>query len=249
MAAHQPKRFYQTVSVSRAAGGYGVSLDGKPLKTPAGAELILPAPAVAEAIADEWRAQGEKMSLDTMTLTKLANAGLDRVATDRKAAIEQILRFARSETLCYRADAPKALVQRQGALWDPLLEWARVRYGAALACVAGITHVEQPPDALSTFEQVIAEEDNFSISGLASAAALTGSLVIALALLEGRLDAEQAFAASQLDEIFQAERWGWDFEAEQRSRTKATELAQIGRFLRLLRNAALSQCQIDEPST
>src|SRR5215831_3004102 len=136
-------RFYRNVSVGSEGQTYRVLLDGKPVLTPAGAELTIPTRALAEAIAEEWRSQGEKVRPDTMILTKLANTAIDRVAVHRRTAIAQILNFARSDLLCYRAESPESLVELQHRIWDPILDWARERYGAPLACGAGIGFVEQ----------------------------------------------------------------------------------------------------------
>jgi len=237
------KRFYREVSVDfltplegeGRAGGYQVLLDGKPIRTPSGAVSILPTTSLADAVAEEWRAQGDKIRPATMILTKLANTAIDRVAPNRQAVIAQILAFGKSDSLCYRAEAPEALVGRQVAAWDPLLEWARVRYGAELHVATGIGPIEQSPEALQALERAIAGHGDFALAGLHGAATLLGSVIVALALSEGRLDAGEAFAAAYLDEIYQAEKWGRDQEADRRLRNKAAELTEIARFLRILR--------------
>ena len=226
-------RFYRDVLVEKTGEAYGILLDGKPIKTPAGAAFLLPNENLARAVAEEWQAQGENIRPETLHLTKLANTAIDRVALHREAFIEQILAFAKSDSLCYRATAPQDLVARQAAQWDPLLEWAREHYGAPLHTTAGIGFVEQPPEAIEGLALALEGHDNFALGALNAAAALTGSTIIALGLAEGRLDADAAFAASQLDEIYQAEKWGQDDEALIRSRNKAVELTQIARFFRL----------------
>jgi chaperone required for assembly of F1-ATPase len=228
-------RFYRDVSIASQGQGYRVLLDGKPIHTPAGAELAIPTHALAEAIAEEWRSQGEKVRPDTMILTKLANTAIDRVAVHRRTAITQILSFARSDLLCYRAEAPKALVALQHRVWDPILDWARDRYGATLVCGAGIGFVEQAQEPLAALERAIDEYDSFGLSGLQAAATLLGSAVIALALAEQHLSAEEAFAAAQLEENYQADKWGRDFEAEKRRASKQAELVEIARFLESVR--------------
>ena len=225
-------RFYREVSVTRGEdNSYAILLDGKPIKTPAGAAFAVPNAALAEAIAAEWRDQGEKIRPETMPLTKLANTAIDRVAADRRAAIEQILAFARSDVVCYRAEGPQELVQRQSRLWDPLLAWARDRYGATLVCTTGIAFLSQPQDALAALERAVASADDFTLAGLHAAATLAGSVVIALALAERVLSPEQAYAAAELDAIYQAEKWGKDEEALRLSKKKANELSEIAIFL------------------
>jgi chaperone required for assembly of F1-ATPase len=228
------KRFYQEVFVAAQPNGFSVLLDGKPILTPARAELTLPTKALAEAIAEEWRAQVDTIRPETMVLTKLANTGIDRAGPNRAGFVEQILAFARSDLVCYRAEAPAELISRQTEIWDPLLDWVRQRYGASLRSAMGIGFVEQPPEALDALAGGIAEYDVFALAALQAAAALLGSAVVALTLAGNRLQPEEAFAAAQLDEIYQAEKWGADHEAEMRSRAKFEELFQIARFLRLL---------------
>ena len=233
-------RFYSDVSVVAQGQSYRVLLDGKPIRTPAGAELAVPTRALAEAIAGEWRSQGEKVRPDTMILTKLANTAIDRIAVHRLTTIAQILNFARSDLLCYRAEGPAALVELQHRVWDPILDWARARYGATLACGTGIGFVEQAPESLAALERAIDDYDSFRLSGLLAAVTLLGSAMIALALAEQRLSAEEAFAAAQLDENYQADKWGRDFEAEKLRASKQAELTEIARFLQALHNGNLT---------
>lgn len=233
-------RFYREVSIQspgegERASGYAILLDGKPIRTPAGAPLLLPNAALAEAVAEEWRVQEEKIRPETMLLTRLANAAIDRVAPNREAIVGQILAFARSDLVCYRAEAPEALLARQARAWDPLIEWARARYGASFKSAAGIAFVEQPKDALEALERAMAGQGDHALAGLHAAATLLGSAIIALALLEGQLGADEAFAAAELDEIYQSEKWGRDHDAQMRFRRNAEELSEIARFFRLLR--------------
>jgi chaperone required for assembly of F1-ATPase len=224
-------RFYRDVSVEKAGETYRILLDGKPIRTPAGGALLLPNDALAQAVAEEWREQGEKLKPESMPLTKLANTAIDRVAANRDVVIEQILAFAKSDLVCYRAAAPQDLVARQAAQWDPLLQWAHERCGAQFQTAACIAFVEQPPEAVAALGRALRTHDDFALCALNAAAALTGSAIIGLALSEGRLDADEAFTASQLDEMYQAEKWGQDPEALIQSRSKAVELTNIARFL------------------
>jgi chaperone required for assembly of F1-ATPase len=228
-------RFYKDVSVRESEGRYSVLLDGKPIRTPLGAPLAVPNRALAEAVAAEWRAQADTIRPESMLLTKHAKTAIDRVASGRAVAVEQVLAFAKSDLLCYRAEAPAELIERQARFWDPLLAWLKARHGAALLPGKGIVFVAQPADALAALERAIAAYDDFALAGLQSAAALTGSIVLALALAEGRIGAEEAFSASHLDELYQAEKWGRDAEAESRARTIAGELVEIERLFSSLR--------------
>lgn len=225
------KRFYKEVQVS---DDRRILLDGRPVKTPKRAELKLPTPALAEAVAAEWRGQGNEIAPAGMPLTKFANTAIDRVAGQEAAVIGQILAYA-NDHLCYRAAAPADLAARQAAEWDPLLSWAEARFGARLATQAGITHFPQPPEAVAALRRAVEAQPPFALAALHNAATLTGSLVLALALAEGRLSAAEAFAFSQLDERYQAERWGEDPEAAKRAAALAAELADTERFIRLVK--------------
>ncbi|HEY0281397.1 MAG TPA: ATP12 family protein, partial [Rhizomicrobium sp.] len=211
---------------------FSILLDGKPIKTPLRATLALPTRALAEAVAEEWRGQGELVVPTTMWLTKLANTAIDRVMGQEEHVIAQVLAYA-NDLLCYRAQAPAGLVARQNEDWDPLLEWAAERHGARLLVRAGISHIAQPEEAVAALRRALAEHDPFVLTALHAAATICGSLVLALALADGRLDAEEAFALSRLDERYQAERWGVDEEAEMRARVLAAELAAAARFMLL----------------
>jgi chaperone required for assembly of F1-ATPase len=232
------QRFYREVSVGhRGEGekGYSILLDGKPIRTPAGNPLALPNSQLAEAVAAEWRAQENNIDPATMMLTKLANTATDRVAPNRALAAQQTLDFGRSDLLCYRAESPADLVAREDRIWNPLLEWARSTYGIELQCGAGVAYIEQPAGALAALERAISRHTDFELAACHAAATLTGSAIIALALAAGRIGAAQAFSMSELDEAYQAERWGVDEEAERRSRKKLDELVVIAQLFGLLR--------------
>ena len=238
------RRFYKEVAVSSAsaidgeAGGPGagwlVLLDGKPLKTPRGAVLALPNNHLAVHIAAEWRDQGEEIKPLTMLFTKLANTAIDRVQGRTGEVSEMILAYI-NDALCYRAARPQELVARQNAGWNPLLEWAAERFGARLKVGTGVAHVSQPEESLAALDSALSAYDPFTLTAIHSAATITGSLVLALAMAEGRLDPYQAFMLSQLDERYQAENWGEDAEAAARSRALAAELSAAGLFMKLAR--------------
>ncbi len=170
-----------------------------------------------------------------MPLTRFANTAIDRVAPQRRLAVEQIAEFVGTDLVCYRAARPPELAARQQAVWQPLVDWAVLRYDAPLEITAGVIPVAQPPASLRAFEAAVAALDDFALAALHLATASCGSLVIALALVEGRLDADEAFAVSQLDESFQIEAWGEDPEQADRRRALAGDIAAAAQFLGLLR--------------
>ena len=231
------QRFYREASIGpRLTEGYAILLDGKPVRTPAGKPLALANREVAEAVATEWNAQESKIDPDKMMLTKLANTAIDRIAPDRSEAIRQIVAFGRSDLLCYRAQAPDDLVRRQDRVWNPLLDWASATYGIELERGAGVGYIEQPRPATAALEEALSHDTDLWLAACLAATTLTGSAIIALALAVGHMDASQAFAAAQLDEDYQAERWGRDEEAERRKRKKSDELTAIAHLFELLRS-------------
>lgn len=234
MTERKTRRFYKTVSVAETDGGFGVFLDGKQAKTSGHSALILPNRALAEAVAEEWRAQGEKIESAGMPLTKLANMAVAHMPHRRAQVANRILGFGRSELLCYRAEAPPELASRQSKAWDPLLDWLHKRHGARLKTGTGIGFIEQPGEAAMALDKAVWAHDDFALAALHEAAGVTGSLVLALALADGRLDAAEALALSRIDEAYQAEKWGEDAEAVARARALATDLAAAERFLRLV---------------
>ncbi|KPF79642.1 ATPase [alpha proteobacterium AAP81b] len=229
------KRFYTAAAVTGSAAPYGVALDGRPLRTPARAALALPTAALAEAIAAEWAAQGEAIDPRSMPLTGLANAAIDRVAADRRAFADALAAYAASDLLAYRAEAPAPLVAREAAAWDPLLAWARKRYDTHLIVTAGIVHVPQPPASLARLAAALHALDEFRLAALHPVITITGSAVIGLALIEGAIDAEAAFAAGHVDELWQVEQWGEDALAAEARASRRRELLAAARLLALLR--------------
>jgi chaperone required for assembly of F1-ATPase len=229
------KRFYKTAEPIPAAGGHGVALDGRLVKTSGKHDLIVPSLALAAAMAAEWDAQEGEIRREVMPLTRLAGATIDRSAAQRDAAVHQVAHYAGTDLVCYRAAHPPALAARQKAVWQPLIDWAVERYGAPLAVTSGVIPASQPAASLAAFTEAVAAHDDFSLTALHAATAACGSLVIALALLEGRLGADRAFAASQLDESFQIEAWGEDAEQATRRAALAAEIVAAARFISLLR--------------
>jgi chaperone required for assembly of F1-ATPase len=225
------KRFYQYVAVAAAADGHRVLLDGRPLHTPARRALTLPSAALAETLADEWRAQGETLRPDDMPLTRLANTAQDRMPELRAAAIDEMVGYAGTDLLCYRAATPLALVERQQHLWQPLLDWAAGAFGTRLAVTTTLVPVTQPDAAVRGLRAAVEELGDWPLVGLHAATTALGSLVLGLALTRGRIDAEQALAASLLDELFEIERWGKDAETERRHDALRREVDAAALFL------------------
>ena len=228
------KRIYQKAAPVPAAGGHAVTLDGRLVKTPGRRDLIVPSLALATAVAAEWEAQQGKIRRDAMPLTRLAGATIDRDAAQHGAVVRQVADYAGTDLVCYRAAHPPALAARQQAVWQPLLDWAAERYAAPLTVISGVIPSSQPAASLAAFQTVVAGHDNFALTALHTATTACGSLVIALALLEARLDAGEAFAASQLDESFQIESWGEDGEHAKRRAALAAEIAAAAEFISLL---------------
>ena len=228
------RRVYTTVETWPVEGGWGVALDGKPMRTPIKNELVLPSAALASAIAEEWDAQRDEIRPATMPLFRLAATAIDRTAGQRDLVVNEVADYAGTDLLCYRAERPPALAALQHAVWQKLIDWASQRYGATLAVTSGIVPAEQSPATMQAFAAAVAAQDDFRLAALHTLTMACGSLVIALALLEGRLDAEAAFAASQLDETFQIEAWGEDAEAVIRRRNLAADIEAAARFIALL---------------
>ena len=228
------RRVYKSVETRPVERGWGVSLDGRPLRTPAKRELSVPSAALAAAIAAEWDAQQPDIRPHTMPLTRLAATAIDRTADQRDKVAAEVAHYAGTDLVCYRAEHPPALAARQEAVWQPLLDWAAGRYDAGLAVTAGILPAAQSPASLKAFAAAVSSLDDFRLTALQATTAACGSLVIALALMEGRLDAEAAFDASQLDETFQIEAWGEDAEAIRWRAALADDIKAAARFLSLL---------------
>jgi len=225
-----PRRFYKSANVVPVEDGWGVQLDGKPLRSPAKRPFVLPTEALAAAIADEWQAQGDKINPHSMPLMQFAATAIDRVADDRTSLIEEIAGYGHSDLICYRATEPETLVRRQEERWQPLIAWLAERYDVVLNVATGIVAVEQPPHAFSTFRRVLGACDLYALTAASAMTGCTGSLVIALALTEGRLSPDEAADAALLDELFQAEKWGSDPEAERRRASIRADLAAAKRF-------------------
>ncbi|HTH15127.1 MAG TPA: ATP12 family protein [Magnetospirillum sp.] len=228
------KRFYKQASVGEVEGGFGVLLDGRPVKTPAGKRLAAPSRALAEAMVAEWQEQGEEIHPRTMPMTQLASTALDRVGPERDTILEQLAQFAGTDLLCYRADFPPDLVARETERWQPLLDWAVEALGARLIVTSGIVAVEQPEAAVAPLLARLGSYDVWRLTAAQSACAASGSLVLALALAEGRLTGQQTYELSQLDETYQIEKWGEDWEAADRRAALQRDILAAERLLTLV---------------
>ena len=191
-------------------------------------------------IGGKWRKASDGGRFDvidpaTMPLTRLATTAIDRVATQREAIVQQTANYAGTDLVCYRATHPPVLATRQQAVWQPLIDWAALRYDAPLVITTGVIPKSQSAASLRAFAAAVAEQDDFALTALHVATAASGSLVIGLALLDRQLDAQEAFTASQLDESFQIEAWGEDAEQAGRRRALAADIATAARFISLLR--------------
>jgi chaperone required for assembly of F1-ATPase len=225
------KRFYQSVELAAADDGHRVLLDGRPLNTPARRALTLPSAALAEALAGEWRAQGETIRPEGMPLTRLASTAQDRMPALRAVAIDDVVGYAGTDVLCYRAAAPLALVERQQQVWQPLLDWATSALGTRLVVTTTLLPVTQPDAAVGGLRAAVEELGDWPLIGLHAATTALGSLVLGLALSRGRINAEQGLAASLLDELFEIERWGKDAETERRHDALRREVDAAALFL------------------
>lgn len=211
-----PKRFWKDATVDPVEGGFRILLDGRPVKTPGKHELRLPTPAVAEAAAAEWRAQVDHLDPATMPVTRIANSVIDAVIDRRDEVAADALKYAGSDLLCYRAEGPERLVARQSELWDPLLDWIDETRGARLLVAEGVMHVAQDGDALHALSASLVGLDPWRLAALHVMTTLSGSFVVALAVMEGRLTPDAAWSVAHVDEDWSAEVWGRDAEAEAR---------------------------------
>ena len=230
------KRAYREVLVSPHDGGWVVALDGRAAATPAHHLLVLSTPALAHAVGREWAAQGELIDPRIMPLTRLANSAIDGVARESEAVRVDLVKYASSDLLCYRASEPTSLVEAQSAAWDPVLLWAREALGARFILTEGVVFVAQPSQALAAVRRAVDDTPiPFALAALHAMTALMGSVLLALAAAHGRLSAEQAWRAAHVDEDEQTRVWGEDAEAVQRRERRWTDMAAAAQMIALLR--------------
>jgi chaperone required for assembly of F1-ATPase len=232
---YRPKRFWTVVAVQPVESGFKVTLDGRSGKTPAGRTLTLPTRALADLVAAEWDGVREYVEVGDMPATRLAFTTLDRIGETRDAVAEETARYAGSDLLCYFADDPAALLERQARNWGPLLDWAEETLQLRFVRTSGVIHQAQPAETLARAQALAAELNDFELAAVSWATPLFGSFVLALAMQRGRLSAEEAFQLSRLDETFQAEQWGVDEEAAEREARLRGEAIMLQRWLLALK--------------
>ena len=230
MSGWAPKRFWTEVAVVPDGQSFAVTLDGRPVRTPAKAQLSVPTRAFAEEVAREWAAQEGQVNPNTMPATRLANAAIDKVSASRAEVVDMLASYGGSDLLCYRAEGPEALVRRQKAGWDPLLAWSAEALGADLATGSGVMPVAQAEGDLARLREPVEEMDAFTLAAFHDLVALSGSLVLALAVAQGRLSAEEAWQLSRLDEDYQIEEWGEDEEAAENAARRRAAFLDAARF-------------------
>jgi len=233
MSEWAPKRFWKEAAVIETEAGFAIALDGRPVKTPAKTALVVPTRALAHEIAREWDAQEGQIDPFTMPCTRSANAALDKVSIQHDEVAGLIAEYGNADLLCYRAEGPEGLVQRQAAAWDPLLNWADAALGARLAPVTGLMHQPQDSGAQARLAQRVEAMDNFTLTGFHDLVALSGSLVIGFAVLHDHRPPEEAWEVSRIDETWQAEQWGADEEAEEMANHKKHAFFHAKRFIDL----------------
>ncbi|MHA7876712.1 ATP12 family chaperone protein [Roseivivax sp.] len=234
MSGWAMRRFWSEAQTEAVEGGFRVLLDGRPIKTPAKAALVVPTEAYAAAIAAEWQAQGDEVDPTSMPITRSANAAIDKLRVQRAEVADMLAAYGDSDLLCYRADAPVELVARQAETWDPYLDWAEARYGARLAPRTGIMHAPQAATALEALRAEVHRIDDFGLAAFHDLVSLTGSLVLGFAAAEGQ-EPEAIWAASRLDETWQEEQWGVDEEAAELAARKKAQFQDALRVWQLSR--------------
>ncbi|CDO38836.1 ATP12 family chaperone protein [Novosphingobium sp. KN65.2] len=231
------KRFYKEVTVGETDAGWRVLLDGRPIKTAGGRVQVVTTKPLAEALAEEWAAQGENIDPAGFVLRDLCDFAIDAVAVDRAEAIRDLVPYAETDTLCYRADPEDALFKRQQDVWEPLLKRAEERWGLTFTRVSGIIHKPQPAQTLARLEQVLHEQDDFTLAGLRMLTSLAASLVVGLFATEPDADSEALWRAANLEEDWQIELWGEDWEAAERRKTRLEAFELAMRLTRLARES------------
>ena len=228
------KRFWKSAQAVQKEGGWGVELDGRPLRTPARHPLSVPTPQLAEAIAGEWNAAGDKIDPCAMPLTGLANAAIDRVAPDKQSFAGGIAKYAEADLACYRAEGPQGLTDAQAEHWDEMLAWGRRRFDVDFRTTSGLLHVDQPPATVERLAHAVNALDPYRLAGLSPLVTIGGSLLAALGVLEEAFTPEWAWEAVSVDERWQLEQWGSDTEAEAALDNRKRDFLAAARFLELL---------------
>ncbi len=234
MSTWAARRFWTDVAVVEQDGAFRIDLDTRSVRTPQKAMLAVPTRAFAEAIADEWRAQDKTVDPASMPMTRAANSAIDKIGAQRAEVIEMLAAYGGSDLLCYRADSPQTLIDRQQAGWTPWLDWAADRYGARLHVTSGIVPIAQHPDDLARLAAPLTEMTDFQIVAIHDLITISGSLVLGLAVSTGDLAPETAWDLARIDEEWQIEQWGRDEEADQMAQNKRAEFIRAMNIFKLV---------------
>ncbi len=235
MSGWKAKRFWTVATAEPCDGGFTVRLDGRAVKTPAKAPVVMPTQAMAEAAAREWDAQQGAIKPETMPVTRAVNSAIDKLVHQRDEVIDLLAAYGASDLLCHRATRPEGFVTRQMLGWDPLLGWSALELAAPLVVTAGIVPVAQPVESLVRLKATVASFDAFQLAAFHDFVAITGSLILGIAITRGRLSAAEAFALSRIDESWQAEFWGVDEDAAALEAAKQRALLEAEQFYALCR--------------
>ena len=235
MTEWKARRFWTEARVERVSGGWTVELDGRPVRSPLKTLLVMPSRSLAQGVADEWDAQVDVIDPLSMPLTRAVNAALDKVVPQRAEVAQHLAAYGESDLLCYRADSPDALAERQAAAWDPWLDWMAAAHAARLAVTTGVMPAAQPANAVSAIRVRVHRMTAWELTAFSEFVTLTGSLVLGLAVFEDRLPPEEAWTLSRVDEAWQIEQWGEDADEAERVARKRDDFLQARRYLDRLR--------------
>ena len=233
MSVWAARRFWTSATVQPEGAGFAIHLDTRPLRTPLKMPLILPTEALAQAIAAEWQAQQGTVNPASMPFTRTANSAIDKVAPQFAEVVAMLAAYGETDLLCYRAIGPSALIDRQAAVWDPVLDWAADALEAPLRTTRGVMHVHQPAGSLVALNTSVSALSPFQLAAFHDLVAISGSLILALTVTHGRLTADAAWATSRIDEDWQIEQWGADEEAAKNTVLKQAAFLQASRFYAL----------------
>lgn len=234
MSVFELKRFWKDVVITREGARYGIALDGRAVKTPLKRPLLVPSEALAAEIADEWRRVEKKVDFHKMPFTRFAHAALDQAVDERPEIIAKIALYGETDLLCYRAESPQELADRQREAWDPILAWSADELAAPMVATTGIVHVPQPQSSLRNLEQSLQAYSGFSLTALYDWVTISGSLLLGLAVASGRLSAADGWVLSRIDESWQEEQWGVDEEAHKLAESKRKTFLLVERALGLI---------------
>ncbi len=234
----RPKRFWSIAEAVAQDDAYGIALDGRATKTPQGHTVVLPSRTLAEAVAAEWASVAEFVDYEAMPLTRLGFAAIDRMPVQQAEILAEATRYAETDLLCYPSDYPDALIAREDAAWLPLLDWASTDLGLYFIQNRSLIHQPQPPETLTKLQALVAAMTPYEQAGVMKGVALFGSVILALAVAHGQLSGEAALAASRIGEDFQAETWGQDAEAQQRTQHLKTDAVNLELWFKALLSAA-----------